>query len=252
MGEIVEIKLNLSSPALRSSGFITQISEQPNDKYSTSSGDAPQRTKPKKITAHAVEHKRSYSIGGGSFSRPIVLPPKRSKSFPLASTQDLTPCRPHCMCSCHRQSRCQSPPWLEHFLGQFFLGYSGTTPFWNRGMCNEALCNREQSTLLEINYSFPGWFLKRLVTIREYSSPFDGHVISFRAPRVISWLSEAPVHASRGNIARLQTLFSKGLASPFDVGDDGRSLLHVCMKDLLGECMYTNKMSIGCSSEQAG
>lgn len=59
-----------------------------------------------------------------------------------------------------------------------------------------------------------------MIALWERSDPLRGSSLNIRTPRLVHWNSEVIKVASRGNISRLQALFSEGLASPFDVGDE--------------------------------
>lgn len=75
-----------------------------------------------------------------------------------------------------------------------------------------------------MSYYFPKWLLARMITIRECSDPLYGSSWAIRTPRLVPCYSDVLVFASLGNITGLQVLFSQGLASPFDVGNNGDSI----------------------------
>jgi hypothetical protein len=59
-------------------------------------------------------------------------------------------------------------------------------------------------------------------------TPWQGHTISLKMPRVIAGNSPVFSFAQHDNIDAMKRLFEEGLASPFDVSyEEGRSALHV-------------------------
>lgn len=66
----------------------------------------------------------------------------------------------------------------------------------------------------------------------------EGITIAIRTPRVVPMGSEVYRVISEGNIRAMQTFFTKGLASPFDVNPFGQSYLAVCQP------VYTYSMTL--------
>lgn len=133
-----------------------------------------------------------------------------------------------CMCQCHQNYKFKSPDWVRDVVGTLLLGYHGTQ-FWYRQPCNERLCQREQTCLLDVVYFFPTWFLRRVVFLKNIWTPTHGNVISIRTPRVVENANQ-PIflYSGYGNVEGMRNLFAQGLASPFDVaGDTSRSPLYV-------------------------
>jgi len=142
-----------------------------------------------------------------------------------------TSCNARCLCHCHRTHRARTPKLIQDLVGSLFIGYSNT-PI-NRKPCNEKQCKQQRFSLLKINYYFPSWFMHRMVAFKNRWTPIEGHHISVRTPRVVNFAADVFLAADHGNLESLKILFSKRLASPFDVSSgDGQSALqvrfHVC------------------------
>lgn len=136
-------------------------------------------------------------------------------------------CSQFCICRCHQVKKASSPTWMAGLLGLLFASYSGL-PILRNTPCNETQCKQNQKSLLRVNYYFPSWLLNRMVIFRDQWSPYDGHIISVRTPRLISRHSEIFVMIQMGNLDGIRNLFASGAASPFDTQeDDGRSVLMV-------------------------
>ena len=64
-------------------------------------------------------------------------------------------------------------------------------------------------------------------------SYMKGPELVLRVPRVVPDNAPALFYAVQGDIEGIKSLFSKGLASPYDVAlDSGRTALHVCNRIL--------------------
>lgn len=81
--------------------------------------------------------------------------------------------------------------------------------------------------MLKLQYYFPSWFLRRVLLLQQQFAAMEGLVVTIRTPRVVPPGSEAFRAINDGNIRVMQTFFTKGLASPFDVNELGQSYLAV-------------------------
>lgn len=114
-----------------------------------------------------------------------------SQSTLRIQTSAHTACRPLCACVCHKESRLQTPRWMDSIMGSLLLGYSGVpTISYLSTKCTETLCHRNQSPLINAQYCFPSWFLRRAIIIRSRNSPLYGNQLSMRTPRVVGDWSE--------------------------------------------------------------
>ena len=146
-----------------------------------------------------------------------------------ASLLRSTTCPVHCPCQCHTASRLRSPGWLCKAFGRLFIGYSAI-PILNRKPCNEKSCRKQSQPRLIVTYFFPLWLLKRVMSIRATFSleePIGSSWVT-KIPRVVPGDAAIAVKAFQTDVTAVQTLFSQGKASPFDVqAHFGNSPLHV-------------------------
>jgi len=105
------------------------------------------------------------------------------------------------------------------------MGYSGL-PAQPRP-CNERSCRQQSIPTVKVTYHFPQWLLGRVIQFALSVSYMKGPELILRTLRVIP--ANAPVinYAVQGNLDGIKSLFNKGLASPFDIIDNGRTALHV-------------------------
>lgn len=136
-------------------------------------------------------------------------------------------CRAFCMCRCHHKETLASPSWMQSLIGSLFIGSNAILRPASHP-CNERRCIKRQNWLININYYFPIWLLRRAVLLSARSTPTDECMISVRTPRIVPLFSSLKLREF-GNITEFRNLFSQGLASPFDEDEkSGRSFLQVC------------------------
>jgi hypothetical protein len=138
-------------------------------------------------------------------------------------------CNKWCSCVCHKHNYLKLSTPLDYVLGSLFVGYSGlpiSTP-----ACSEHSCLRRAIPSMELSYYFPRWFLARSIFMSLKVVPLVGPELTLRTPRLIRWTSkEANLFhlAMAGNIRGIQSMFSDGTATPFDVTlSSGKSALFV-------------------------
>lgn len=135
-------------------------------------------------------------------------------------------CNPLCICRCHHPIKIKSPSWLQSFLGLVYVGYSGA-PLLPGRSCDQKSCEKQSSSVLILGYSFPSWFIHRMILFRNQSTPRDGHMLSVRTPRIVSNGSEIFYACKLGKVNEIRRLFAEGLASPFDADYLGQTPLSV-------------------------
>lgn len=147
----------------------------------------------------------------------------RSSHFPR------TACKPWCSCVCHTESRIQTPQFLQRFLGNLFIGYSGL-PVLTKS-CNQQTCHMRAQPMSYITYFFPLWFLDRMISLTMTTTPLAGPVVSLKTQRTVPGNADIFTYAKSGNVEELQILFEKGLASPHDVHyESGVTALHASLR----------------------
>ncbi|KAI1456974.1 ankyrin repeat-containing domain protein [Annulohypoxylon moriforme] len=131
-------------------------------------------------------------------------------------------CLPICPCQCHFQSLIRTPQWAHIMFGTF-VHQSSNRP------CNLASCKRSRQVPSYFTYVTPPWAVQRALHIAFGTYDLFGlsPSIVIRFPRVI--LQSEPVWnliIRRGSdIEKFRQLLSERKISPFDVAEDGDSLL---------------------------
>lgn len=128
---------------------------------------------------------RSRNAGLDTLSR--IEAPSNSRLTLKIQTYAYSGCRSLCACICHREKILTSSKWMRDIMGSLFLGYCGlpTLGGYLSLMCTETICRRNESTLIDIQYYFPFWFLQRAVFIRHSYSPLYGNQLSVNTPRAV-------------------------------------------------------------------
>lgn len=125
-------------------------------------------------------------------------------------------------CEHHAQSLYKSPWILRSIIGEFEVRCTPKTP-----QCNKRGCQRAASTTVVIEFQPPFNMCRRYVELKMQSSPYEGPQFFLRMPRVVSWSHQLWHFAKGGQSDAVLRLFSKGMASPFDVTESGgNSLLY--------------------------
>ena len=134
-------------------------------------------------------------------------------------------CVAWCSCRCHTKGSLKSPPVLDPIFGSISMVYGGVS--YISGPCDQYSCRRRSDTTLRMSYRCPQRMHARLFQLSMAMTPMYGLRLNLKTPRVVTW--DAPIwgFAMNGNMQGLQDLFSRGVASPWDVNPIGGSALHV-------------------------
>lgn len=134
-------------------------------------------------------------------------------------------CDKWCKCTCHKKKEWASPYILSKLFGHLLVGYVGyVSP---HQQCSRQACREKSGLHTRIAYQFPSWFLLGRVSLM-LSNNHQGPELLLRWHRVRPY-GETDLFrfATQGNIKGIQDLFSRRVASPFDIQPDGRNALHV-------------------------
>ncbi|KAL8896422.1 MAG: hypothetical protein Q9192_003102 [Flavoplaca navasiana] len=134
-----------------------------------------------------------------------------------------------CLCRCHHVTTMATPGDWSRVLGRLFVGYTGL-PLPSK-KCDRKSCQHGQvQTRIRVAYLFPFWFALRLfaLTITRASTSF---MWKLDFPAVTSGSSDLFVHASLGNIDKIQGMLSTD-AGAFNVIDSvaNKSPLHIALQ----------------------
>jgi hypothetical protein len=137
-------------------------------------------------------------------------------------------CQNWCSCTCHIRRRFKTPSTLHAVFGTLFIGYTGR-PTGGQG-CTETTCAAFDQSLpfkAEFKYFFPSWLLAKAF-IASFSSVFSQPTLCLSLRNTIPLNSPLFISSQKGRVDELQSLFSRGLARPNDIGGlYGDTALHV-------------------------
>ncbi len=162
---------------------------------------------------------------------PIALHPKVGPSaMCLRATIRTRKCPRFCRCRCHVHIQLSTPRWMKSILGSFFGSFMGC-PLLLSQSCDYSRCRQSGSSSTEVRYIFPVWFVKRAIVFSTTWRDLSGLGASwtFRMPRVIDTRSDVWLLIERGSLSRLRECLERHKASPYDVVENGWTLLHVRM-----------------------
>jgi hypothetical protein len=135
-------------------------------------------------------------------------------------------CDRWCKCACHLKKKWASPQVLDLVVGQLLLGYTGFIR--PRQKCTKHSCRQQSDLKTQVTYRFPSWFVSLSISVMIAKRAMQTPEMLVRVLRVRPYGSTDLFRfATHGNIEKLQDLFNKGEASPWDVQPDGRNALHV-------------------------
>ena len=124
-------------------------------------------------------------------------------------------CQQSCCCQCHRRRHWRSPQLLDQVLGALFIGYS-RTPTATLA-CDLTSCSGTQRSHLTVLYVFPQWFLQSILSVAMVYTKGRGLEVSIRTVRIRRQGEQVFFYAERGYLTKVQALFRRGEASPFDI-----------------------------------
>ena len=132
------------------------------------------------------------------------------------------PCTSRCRCACHDSYCFNSPSSVCRAVGALFLGYSGyPLKFFRR--CTQNNCQGRLGFRVSVIYIFPFWFLARLLAITFVKRLGNEIQVSLKVQRIVPAGAEVFRLTRLDDVAGLQRLFIKGLASPNDFEHQNRS-----------------------------
>lgn len=132
-----------------------------------------------------------------------------------------------CTCSCHDPGSFSTPDFVSQVLGKMMVTYTDIPNFTPQ--CNQSQCKkRRRFPSLRMSYYFPRWFWGRMVTTHLAYTARDGlELHRLRTPRIIPTGSKLFTLTQKGDLEAIRSLFTQGLASPYDIDQDGFSALWV-------------------------
>jgi len=138
------------------------------------------------------------------------------------------PCDSFCNCQCHIKTQYKTPRWLGAVVRTLFYCSTRTTNMDVRP-CNSNKCVRPQpKSSSHFTYYSPTWMMRSAIVYSTWNN-LDGTNSSWvvRIPREISLTSSCWYHICHGNEHEIKKQLETREMSPFDIGPDGVSVLHV-------------------------
>ena len=133
-------------------------------------------------------------------------------------------CRAPCSCSCHIKTRLKTPSILDYVLGLLFITYNSRPLTSMSGKCNLSSCRKQGLSTAEITYTFPRWFIQRMIAIKVKSM---GPELILRVSRIRPKNAAIFLALENNNVEIARELLTAGEASVLDVNQEGQSLIHV-------------------------
>lgn len=141
-----------------------------------------------------------------------------------------TPYLGWCSCRYYSLTYYQSPQSFDSILGTLLIGHLAVC--FKKRPCSEPSCRMQSIPTFRLNFFFPQWMMSRLLQFVAQLSYMKGPELVLRMPRIVPDNAPALFYAVQGDIEGIKSLFSKGLASPYDVAlNDGRTALHVSTRN---------------------
>ena len=144
----------------------------------------------------------------------------------LQRTFKVAHCILDCPCECHRKSFSWSTWSLARLFGRAYLESKGTS--WVGTQHHIQSCKASATSQIRITYFVPRWFAMRMIYIRYTSSPLHGPEWLLKIPRLVDEYKNPGFEAvERGNLSMFRAAIASGECTPYDVSEDGLSLLSV-------------------------
>lgn len=193
---------------------------------------APQKTGSHIIENSGIDTDESQSQSDESSSLQLSSQPvgtvRDSSHLRITTTLSASICDPTCPCQCHAKSSWRTPTWLSAVIGTLFYDSNYTLSATDLP-CNSIRCVRSQSfSRYDFTYYFPVWILRSAFVYTSWSN-LNGRNSSWtlRMPREISWDHESWRLINDDDVSQFKVLLSERSITPYDVDEDGYSLLQV-------------------------
>ena len=178
---------------------------------------------PSHFKSHQAESKGS-SASLPEYS-PGPLAPVMYSPDAISKPGNLIASHSTCSCRCHRTSHFETPNVTDNLIGSWKVELKGVPKLSTA--CDELACKRSMQSSFKLSYRFPSWLSNLALSTMVYSNYASGPQMSLTCSRIICRNSDIFCFAMQGNIAGIQDLFHKRLASPFDATNNyGYTALH--------------------------
>lgn len=176
-------------------------------------------------------HGMSHQAGSNGFSpslpeySPAPLASTMFSPDPISKPANLVASHSSCSCRCHRTSNFRTPNVTDTLIGSWKVELKGVSKL--NSACDELACKKSMQSSFKLSYRFPSWLSNLALSTMVYSNYASGPQMSLTCSRIICRNSDIFCFAMQGDIAGIQDLFHKRLASPFDATSNyGYTALH--------------------------
>jgi hypothetical protein len=136
-------------------------------------------------------------------------------------------CDALCACQCHIKYQTRTPKWLHSTIGTLFYN-SVATPAIGVRPCSFGGCKRSPPfSSSKLTYYFPSWAVRMAISWSSWNDLTDGSRCMIEMPREVSPNSPCWTAIKLGNVEVIRSLLSERLMSPYDIDQNGWSVLHV-------------------------
>ena len=170
---------------------------------------------------------RPESLESAAITPIVARPRMRSRSeCHVQNLQIQSACPSACTCSCHETWRIYTPRNLTKLFGHSMIE-GAELPFF-RPACSLRSCKRKRITFIKIKYILPTMVAARMISLWFTSSPLYGPELLLRVPRVLHKDTPAYRAICHGDLYTVKRSVFAGEYKPWDVNEEGQSLILVC------------------------
>ena len=135
-------------------------------------------------------------------------------------------CRLDCACECHRTYCSWSSRALARLYGRVWVERRGSS--WAGASHHIQSCKASAVSQIRVIYFVPRWFAMKAYVIRYTSSPLHAPEWLIKIPRLVNQDENRGFKAIlKGNLPMFRSSIANGECTPYDVYEDGVSMLRV-------------------------
>lgn len=147
-------------------------------------------------------------------------------------------CSSWCSCACHTRMTFNSLRTLGAIFGELRFQYNGQIKF---------PCNCSKSSSFNVSYKFPQYLLHRYVSLEVRLNQIAGPEYLLRVPRVLPPFHPLWHYSILGETVVVQSMYSQGLASPYDTNwEGGPALFYAVSHETPGLAHFLLDQGVDC------
>ena len=155
--------------------------------------------------------------------------PRNRDHLQLQMAYTVAQCRSNCPCECHNTLfSWMSGPLAPIFGRARFQSTGPLVPSWIRASRHIRSCKASAVSHTQIIYFLPAWFAMKAIYIRYTSSPSHSPEWLIKIPRLVNKRNSRAFQSMIiGDFPGFKSAIASGECTPYDVDEDGRSLISV-------------------------